>query len=274
MVEVMPTSQLTFEDSSWEKISHFDLQNKNPQKLGGPMYGVGRKVSAGKTLFSAKLPAASSLTGKTVKLGLFASEQEASAAVQYALQNPTFHLQDADIQEKSVVAVVREQEILEPSFCEREVPMKREYREKQARKGKALSKKSAQRDSQNHIGEQFVLSLKDMFEHELKDIKSWSRFSRALDHSVAHLMQSFFPKKGDMTNENNKAGAFDFSREVLIALWHHEHDGKSNNEEEWCIKTVDDFVNKSNEEGYSQQYGSWVEHNVFDYVLNLVEEES
>jgi len=260
MVEVMPTSPLSFEDNSWEKISHFEV-SKQPTKFGSS-YGVGRKVTQGKTLFIAKLPAASSITGKTIKLGLFATEEEASAAVQYALQNPGFHLQDADIQQHSVPLPV--QEILEPSFCERELPMKREFREKQRSKEKSLVKKAAQRDSQMHVGEEFLQSLRTDFDQELRNIKSWSRFSRALDSTVSQLMQLYFPKTGDIHNENNKQGAQDFARDVLIALWHHEHDGKSH--DEWSITCPEDFVKLSMEEGYSQQYGSWVDEKVFSSV--------
>lgn len=86
---IMPeVSQLTFEDSSWEEISQYEVQTLPAQQKFGKTFGVGRKVTNGKTFYTAKLPAKSSATGKTIKLGLFPTCDEASAAVQYALQNP------------------------------------------------------------------------------------------------------------------------------------------------------------------------------------------
>jgi len=227
-------------------------QDKNPMKFGSS-YGVSRKVIANKVWWSAKLPAMHSMTGTSVKLGMFSTAAEASEAVQFALLNPgEYHENSAD---KRKVPVT---EVLEASFCERVETTKRSNREKLARKKKALAKKNTQRNSQVSEGEYFIRCIDEAFD-DLKRINSYSRFARSLDTSVSHLMENFFPRNGDIDVANNKQGASQFCRDALTSMWNTEQCISQENE---LVSSVSDFINLSSEEG--NKYGQWVQDKVYN----------
>eukprot|EP01084_Bolivina_argentea_P188541 324544_1 len=121
MVEIM--SSTGFEEP-WVQVSKDEVQRQ--QKFGSS-YGVGRRISGGITSYTAKLPASSSVNGKTIKLGVFRTSEEAAAAVQHALSHPEFQIEATSASE-SLMGVSNE--IMEPSFCELVVPKKREYKDK------------------------------------------------------------------------------------------------------------------------------------------------
>lgn len=256
MTEVMSPQSL--EDSSWDLINHLEVK---PTSQLSASYGVGRKVQQGKVFYSAKLPATSSVTGKSIKLGLFPTSEQASAAVQYALKNPMLYFQDVEEIQQHKVQDAREVEIMESSYCERVIPMKREYKEKQKSKRKSLEKKALQRDSQFQIGEDFLNTLSTSYEKELKNLKSFKSFNKTMDNVLNQILIDFFPlrKLNDILNEQNKIGAYEFAYDFKVAMWHNDNSLSY----EYSITCMDDFIELIIREENTEKYGKWIHEKIF-----------
>jgi hypothetical protein len=246
--------EIIINEEPWQKITMEQVRQDKEQMKFGASYGVSRKVVGNKVLWMAKLPASQSITGKSVKLGMFTSSDDASNAVRYALMNPGHYHEETQITKE-----VPKSEVLEASYCERVGVMNRSNRDKLARKTKSLAKKEIQRNSQVSDGESFVLVIDEAFE-ELRRLKSWSRFARKLEETVSEVMVQYFPRNGDIEVSNNRQGASEFIRDVLSTMWKTENDGRS--EEEFYVSCVNDFVCLTMDED-KKKYGSWVEDKVY-----------
>jgi hypothetical protein len=254
MVECIPAT-CGFEEvreQPWHNITLDEVQQSKDQMKFGSSYGVSRKVVNNKVCWAAKLPANQSKTGKSIKLGMFLTAEDASEAVQTALNNqPSSNMNI--IQDKHIPQPT---EICEPSFCEREVVINRSYRDKLARKTKALKKKENQRNKNCQAsGESFITDIEETFE-QLRHIKSTTAFKHSLDDVTSQILCKF-------QDSTVHRGVENFCRDSLTAMWQTEHDINSDNisQTEWPIHSVTEFLEVTY--GDQNQYGSWIENNVY-----------